>query len=202
MIEWLNAISTVVIAIFAVVTSIAIICQVKTARNTNRAWIIVSPANETPQFGYILDPKEPKDEDFGKDKTNVFGVAFKNTGGTPARLIEYSVIYMYIDRLDNIPQEPDYGKIMSFDGLLLVKEDSIGGFTFLKSNPLPTKAQVMAIHRKEAFVYAYGFVSYRDVYGRKHETRFGYLYFSPLGLDPRPAGFKREELPTAYNNAT
>jgi len=41
--ERLNAISIVVIAIFAVVTAIAIICQVRTARSTDRAWMIGSP---------------------------------------------------------------------------------------------------------------------------------------------------------------
>lgn len=39
-----------------------------------------------------------------------------------------------------------------------------------------TQAQIEAVQNKNDFLYAFGIVKYRDVYGNPHETRFGYLY--------------------------
>jgi hypothetical protein len=85
---------------------------------------------------------------------------------------------------------------------VLVKGDSFSAFAFLQPNISLTVAQFRDVQNRNAYLYAYGIVIYKDVFGTSHETRFGYLYFIPLGGDPRPAGFRREELPSAYNRAT
>jgi hypothetical protein len=200
-IERVNAISTVIIALFAVVTAVAVLVQVQSARNTDRAWIIVSPTDATPEIGFIPNPGDPLNTP-GRDKPNIFTCSIKNTGNTPARLVNSAVIYRKIDRLEDIPKEPQYGQRGPFGDFALVKEDSMGAVAFLQPDVTLTRSEASAVQAQQCFLYAYGVVSYRDVFGRSHETRFGYVYHAPLGGDPIPRGFRREKLPLEYNRAT
>ena len=45
-------------------------------------------------------------------------------------------------------------------------------------SPIPTmtQAHIEAVQNGKEFLYAFGIVKYRDVYGEPHETRFGYFY--------------------------
>jgi hypothetical protein len=190
-------------ALVLLLTVGAIYRQITATKNAERAWIIVSPAIEAPPIGYGFDPANPmQQEDFGKDNPNIFLARFKNTGNTPARLVDSMLAYRQVSRLEDIPKEPDYGQRSPFNDLLVAKEDSIGAFAPLQPNPIVTKGEALALRRGEIFWYAYGIVTYLDGFGRMHETRFGYLYFFPLGGDPRQAGLVREGLPLAYNGAT
>jgi hypothetical protein len=190
-------------ALVLLLTVIVIYLQVRTARKTDRAWIIVSPAIEAPPIGYGPDPANPmQQEDFGKNNPNIFWVRFKNTGNTPARLVDSMLAYRQVSRLEDIPKEPDCAGRSSLNNLLLAKEDYMGAFAFLQPNQIVTKGEALALRRREIFWYAYGIVTYLDTFGKAHETRFGYLYFFPLGGDTRSAGLVREGLPSAYNHGT
>jgi hypothetical protein len=63
---------------------------------------------------------------------------------------------------------------------------------------LPYKELEAAHRSKECFLYAYGFVTYLDVYGRPQETRFGLVY------DSHPTFSDRDRFriagPQAYNS--
>ena len=118
------------------------------------------------KLGYILDPSNPKEEDFGKDINNVAAVSFKNTGETPATLVESTLVYRHVSSLDDIPKVPEYDQKGSDNELLLVKGDSIQAIAFLQPNPLLTKAQVIALRQRKAFLYAYGAVNYKDAFGK------------------------------------
>ena len=116
--------------------------------------------------------------------------------------METATLYRKVDRLEDIPQELDYGEKAPLSDLPLVKEDSIGFVQFLEPNPILPRTEADAVRRQRAFLYAFGLVVYRDVYDRLHETRFGYVCHFPLGLDPQQKGFRRDGLPPAYNQAT
>jgi len=73
---------------------------------------------------------------------------------------------------------------------------------FLEPDIILKKNDFDAVHNRKAFLYAFGILVYRDVYGRLHETRFGYVYYFPHVGDLRNKGFRREGLPPAYNQAT
>jgi hypothetical protein len=159
----------------------------------------------TSKYEYLADPSDRTQEDYGKDNPNVFLARIKSTGNTPARLVDSMVTYRQVSRLQDIPKEPDYAGRSSLNDLVLAKEDCIGAFAFLQPNqpnPIVTKDEALALRRREIFWYAYGIVAYLDTFGKTHETRFGYLYFFPLGGDPRSASLVREGLPSAYNKAT
>jgi hypothetical protein len=175
--------------------------QVDALIKSERAWVIASPVNYSPQIGYAAFP-DPQVSDIGKDTMNIFGAAFKNTGDTPARITHSKVVYRYASNRKEIPAEPDYGERNPTVDLLLVKQDSTVTLVYLQPNPLLNKLQYIAVQQGEGFLYAYGIVEYEDVFEKKRETRFGYLYRVPLGGDPLPASFMREGLPAAYNRAT
>jgi hypothetical protein len=166
-----------------------------------RAWVIATPIQDDPGIGFIPEPGDPNPIP-GTDRANMFSVSFKNTGNTPARLVESAVRYQFLNRLEDLSPEPEYGPRGLLERMPLVKGDSIGAFAFLQPNTILTSAQATAVRRSEAFLCAYGILVYEDVFGRSHETRFGYVYFFPRGGDVRPRGFRREGLPSAYNSAT
>src|SRR5208282_2694979 len=84
-IDKLNALSTTVIAFFTILLFFGVIRQIRTARDTDRAWIVVSPLETAPEIGYIAFPN-PELYDIGKDHANAFGARLTNTGETPAKM--------------------------------------------------------------------------------------------------------------------
>jgi hypothetical protein len=63
---------------------------------------------------------------------------------------------------------------------------------------LPFEELDTALRNKKRFLYAYGFVTYLDVYGRPQETRFGIAYESSARPSLESDRF-RIEGPKAYN---
>jgi hypothetical protein len=178
--------------------------QTETTRDTERAWVIANPVDTAPVIGFVPSEGAGNLELHlvGVGQRNVVSFSFKSTGNTPARLVEMTTFYGKVDRLEDIPKEPNYGERVPLNDLPLVTGDSIGVVEFLEPSPILPKAEADAIWRQEAFLYAFGIVVYRDVYNRLHETGFGFVYHFPLGGDPRQKGFRRELMPPAYNRAT
>ena len=116
--------------------------------------------------------------------------------------METAILYQKVDTLEDIPKEPKYGERTPLHDLPLVTGDSIRFEQALEPSPILSKPEADAIWHREAFLYTFGIVVYRDVYNRLHETRFGLLYHYPLGGDPRQKGFRRELMPAAYNCTT
>jgi hypothetical protein len=177
--------------------------QIITTRDTERAWVIASPVDNAPVLGFIPGGESNMERHLvGADKHNVFSCSFKTTGNSPARLVESAIRYYKVERLEDIPSEPDYGERIPLNDLPLVPGDSIGFIQFLEPSPILNRIESVRVTRQECFLYAFGIMVYRDAYTRLHETRFGFVYHFPLGGDPREKGFRRDGLPQAYNQAT
>ena len=200
----INAYSTLAIALFTFFTLLSLLRQIWTSRRTDRAWIIVNPVDYAPAIGFARSPELGRIENSleGADQRNLFGCAIKNTGNTPARLLEMALCYRTATSKEEIPQKPDYGKRDNLNSLILVKEDSIGYETSLEPSEILTWEESRAVRSRALFLYAFGIVTYEDAYKRKHETRFGYLYHFPQGGDRRKARFAKELMPSTYNSAT
>ncbi len=199
-----NAYSTLAIAFFTVVSACILCVQISTARRTDRAWVIVNPIEYAPPLGFVREAQlgNIKNRLIGADEKNLFQCSIKNTGNTPARLLEISLSYKLATNQKDIPRRPDYGERSNLNSLVLVKDDSIGYETVLEPRDILTWDETESVRNRKTFLYAYGLVTYKDAFNRKHETRFGYLYHFPQGGDRRKAQFMREELPTPYNTAT
>jgi hypothetical protein len=136
---------------------------------------------------------------------NVFDLVIKNSGKTPAHLLELSLSYRNMTKAewDSLPPEPEY-EYVSMGGLLLVPTDSIGRRTVLTpSGGILSEQELSSIENADRFLYAYGSVKYRDAFENIREMRFGYMYYFPQGgrVGLEPAGFERLG-PEAYNRAT
>jgi hypothetical protein len=126
-----------------------------------------------------------------------------NAGNTPAQVTKVALRYITIDRLEDLPDEPDYGPGANLGGMLLVPQDSFGKDAPLSPKPSLSQPEAQAIENEERHLYAFGFVEYKDVYRRTHETRVGYRYQFPQGglVSFQKASFQRYGK-TAYNKAT
>jgi hypothetical protein len=171
--------------------------------NTERAWVIAAPVDNAPVVGFIPESGSNLELHLaGCNQTNSFSCSFKSTGNTPARLVEVAIRYMKANKLEDIPKEPTYGDRTVLNNLALVTGDSIRFAAFLEPDIVLKKADHDAVYKQQAFLYAFGIIVYRDVFASLHETRFGYIYHFPQGGDPRENGFRREGLPSSYNQAT
>jgi len=185
-----------------VVTKIALAAKQSAAAmsNSERAWITASPPEPAPQIGYISPPGPP--EAARTDTRNYFAALFKNEGRTPAIRENAAVVYRLFNQLNDIPPDPDYGARGRLNDVPLAPGGSIKAFAFLQPNVILPYDVAQAVFRQGAFLLAYGVIAYRDVFERKHETRFGYIYHLPQGGDPIPSGFRTEKVPATYNRAT
>ena len=107
---------------------------------------------------------------------HLFAGKLVNVGKTPAKIEAAAIRYI---RTSTHPSElnatPDYGVISESE--LFVFPDEVNTISAeLSPTATMTQAQIDAVRNEKEFLYAYGIVKYRDVYGNPHETRFGYLY--------------------------
>jgi hypothetical protein len=119
----------------------------------------------------------------------------RNCGKTPAWITAWINVTKVIEIGEELPPEPDYGEeIERLDEYPLPPEGTIG--SMLNWHP----DQVRDAHRDKLALYAFGFVSYRDGFGRSHETRFCYRYYPPF-RNNKMQGFHLGG-PPEYNNHT
>jgi hypothetical protein len=128
----------------------------------------------------------------------VIAYSFKNFGTTPAWITDASGLFNKTTDLNNLPPEPVYFPTGFTHEAIVAPDSPTSEVTLpLFPNPMLTPDEIRSVERRELFLYAYGIIKYRDIHGREHETRWGWVYFVPIGLDftrnMRLAG------PKAYN---
>jgi len=168
--EWINAGSTTVIAIFAILTTVAIWFQVKTARNSERAWITVTVKDDR-EAGVII-------EKLLHVKVINVECILTNCGKTPARLTSFGAKGEILEDSIVKTAEINYKEFASpIDKMLLAPKDSISK---------PTQINIGTTHLSEGTPYAlhvYGIVNYLDAFNKAHFTRFYYVC-SGIPSDP------------------
>ena len=105
---------------------------------------------------------------------------FINTGRTPARVLETAARYRLVESLNRVSKEPEWKEKLPYYEKLLIPNERILSFQPLEPSHL-TPEEITAIRKGERTLFAYGYVSYLDVFGDCHETRFCYVYFVPQG---------------------
>jgi hypothetical protein len=178
-------------------TGVILYRQIVTTWTAERAWLSV-----TPQFNNMTEaPPEGA-------ATVLYVCSLRNTGRTPARIIETGLAIRRTDNLENLPGEPVYApqEILNAGSSLLVPGDEFALTTLLQ--PPMTTAEWQSLRNRQTFLYAYGFVIYLDVFRsrifrRRREFRFCHHYHVPVPGEPQVEGFQRlVGAPPAYNRAT
>jgi hypothetical protein len=160
----------------------AALAQANHITNSERAWIEVTPYNWTIDFYPRWENGDPVPE--GPMGTwpiaHRFAAQIKNLGKTPARIDGVAVRYVRTSTCAaDMHPEPDFDQIHTDQFFLLPNSEMAATATLSPASGVLTSAQVKAIQEGREFLYAYGVVKYQDVYGRPHETRFGYAYRTP-----------------------
>jgi hypothetical protein len=161
-----------------------------------RGWLLLTPTDwnhKLRTFGPAM-----------KTQFQKFPIAIKNVGKTPVRIKAFSMRYVVLDNLSELPDTPNYSAPKLYDGFLLVPQDSYAETVVLEgyeATQLGDLAQSLEFGKKH--LYAYGYVQYVDDFNRDRETRagFAYEYFWVSGA-LHPNLTKRQAGPPAYNRAT
>jgi hypothetical protein len=119
--------------------------------------------------------------------------SIKNVGKTPAWILSWTSKRKDV-AIDILPPEPDYGDTSNFTPQVLPPNESLHS----SIDWLPERFD--EAHRDERFLYVFGFVSYRDLFGETHETRFCWRYYPPF-RDNKAQGFHVGG-PPEYNKQT
>jgi hypothetical protein len=189
-IDMVNAISTGVIALFTICAAIFILRQVRVTRSVERAWMV-----GTPRFKKFEGPPEP-------GQGLLYVCELKNTGRTPARILETALTIRKADSFALIPPEPSYmgTERISFNETIIAPK---GSFIITAASGNFTQGQYVALRNLKLILYAYGYIKYLDTFGRPHETRFCHYYRIPGVWEPQFEGFQLcIQAPQAYNRAT
>ena len=163
---------------------------------SERAWLLVTPSDWSPKY-----------ETFGptiRTQFSVFVLAVKNVGKTPAHIQASAFRYLVLNDIADLPSEPAYSEPTLFNGRLLTPQDSYQETREIDGWKLPEQGNelFLLLNRHERFLYCFGYVKYKDDFGRERETRVGYIQeFFPQGA-PNPRIVRRQAGPPAYNRAT
>jgi hypothetical protein len=187
----LNGLFTAIIALFAVVTGIAVIGQFITARRTERAWMVT------------FEPQMLFD---GRTTNAIYRCKITNVGRTPSRILETGIGLGRTTDLSQLPTAPPYSERIQFNRIVVAPNDFLP-IGIVLSPPLSNE-DWQAIRGGKLFLYACGFVRYFDVFGsrKRHikETRFCHCSDIRLSLSyaneipVRPC----KEAPAEYHKAT
>ncbi len=207
-VDTLNAVSTAVIALFTALTFCVFLYQVKVTHDSERAWIVIDSHRKPEHLEWMsvrtdINPHE------------VFSWTIKNTGRTPARILDIRLRFHYVDNLNHLPFRPDYGngkctmlsKIPT-DGTIIPQGDTAEIATYFEGTNgepgAPTQEQMDAVRSQKAFLVACGSVRYKDTFQRKHETRFCSIYNVRMPQHPHVPieGWFSSGGPERYNKAT
>jgi hypothetical protein len=140
---------------------------------SERAWIVI----KSKMSGY-----EPNNVDGFE-----YNWVIKNTGNTPARIIETQCRYEFVHALDltNLPLQPQYPAPIILNGFLLPPGDSADYQTYLVS--VNTAKVISRLEEEELNMIrmglynlrVFGYVKYLDVFEKERESRFCEYYVWP-----------------------
>jgi hypothetical protein len=141
---------------------VAVSFQIRDYRTRERAWVLVTIDHHAPI-------------DFGADAYRFAG-RMENYGATPARIIRRDHFHAYVQRGEHLPKKPKYLTEMGGEQF---------GFHISPKGGEPlywtgSKTGMEDIKKGERILYFYGRVQYRDIFGRKRETRYCYRYYPTI----------------------
>lgn len=156
--------------------------QVRAQMDATNPLIVVVPHNEVESGDLLL---------FDWDASNV--------GLTAAFITEFSTRFVFYSSDDLIPAIPDYGNpYRPHLSPLLPNKIEPGDGVGLTGMPYENPKELWESFSKTKVnwvLYAYGYVKYRDIYKRLHETGYGFRYYPEVGKF-EPSG------PDGYNYFT
>lgn len=209
---WLIAVIAVAYTIFAALQWLAIKDQGERAADNltrlERAWILVRPIDSRGELPFhttggwarpnVGGPVFFTSEEILKEDYKFhLGYTVKHYGRSPGRMVHHWCNLVFAETEGGMPNKPDYKTGIVFDQpetRLMEPRNSFKTWV-----PIYLKDLINMV-RKRKFLYIYGYITYLDVWGKDHTTRFGFYYLMPGSFDPNAQGFYPE--PRSYNEET
>src|SRR5262249_23092946 len=132
-------------AIAAIGALIGVLVQIDTLRRSERAWIMITPVKSDETYPPVQ-----------------FKGAVRNSGKTPARIIETSIRHLPVDDFAALDNEPVFCSATKRNGMIIVPTDTF-----------PLNVETRSLGKVQ---YVSGRILYKDVYGRTRETQFGFVF--------------------------
>jgi hypothetical protein len=161
--EYVNACSTLVIAVFTIALFIGVLVQIWTSRAIERAWVVVDIRHEDSQLETTTKIGDVVDETTSVPLTCIS----LNGGKSPAWVIEKRIRFEIFENPEAIPKTPPLERTTVFDDVphtVYTREHSVKA-------DMPV-AQGRLNERNVGVLY--GVVSYRDIFNNIRRTTFGY----------------------------
>lgn len=157
--------------------------QAKHTVTSERAWLVIRSSMK----GYNLSVS---------DGQLRYCWSIKNTGKTPARIIETQCRFEMVqaESVFCLPDSPNYPPPIKLNGFLLPPGDSAKYFAYLTDEsgkivtPPLNKETVSSIQTQDRYLRVYGYVKYADVFDNERESRFC-DYYVPSQNQPEFSGF-------------
>lgn len=181
---YLNAVSTSVSALFAVLIWLVYREMLRATKITERAWLV-------PDIGLIEETKT--------EGIHQVIVHFRNNGKTPAWVTAAGSNGQWVSEQNPLPKIPKYDLMGPF-----TKEGQLLPPTAYLDQGFPLeRIRIEKAVKKELVLYVFGFVEYRDVYGEQRLTRYCYRAKPALDLNhPSPLDFYFDSPADGYLKAT
>lgn len=187
-----NAFSTLIIAIFTVLLFAGLVVQISTSRAIERAWVMVE---------IQPDPEKPSDgrlqvfESSGTDGDSTAAINAvlncSNAGKTPAWIQETIAKF---EMVKSLPETPNFESAQSVQRSTIPLGMAEGG-TVPHSQKIRWTPIAKGHQKTDEMAVIYGRVAYRDIFGRRRTTTFGFK-IRPHG------GLERLEGHSEYNKNT
>ena len=163
-----NAFSTLTIAVFTILLFFGLVVQIRTSRAIERAWVLVDVAWDSEKWT-DRKPHVLQGSGTSGDTTGIFALLMcQNEGKSPAWIDEKRAKFEIVSAL---PLKPNFESAE----FLQTGPEPIGiGNAKPPKTRLPWIAEAIGHEQTGKMMIIYGFVKYRDIFGKSRETRFGY----------------------------
>jgi hypothetical protein len=160
--------------------------------NSERPWVLVE--------NLLLSELLPMEQQMPVQVT----YEIQNYGRTPARIVRARTRFQMSNQMAEPPNPEVYedsGGIVAQRIVPQMLTPRLGNIALLEPNRYMSADQIQAVNNGQIYLWAYGFIAYRDTLGTEGEylTRFCYCYIVPPLI--QPARFCLAG-PTEYNQAT
>ncbi len=164
--------------------------------NKDRAWVLVEVGG--------LPSLVPKPAS-GPWNPVRFEFRYGNCGSTPAWITEHAARFVRIRSYDELPAIPDYSATTVLKTVqipVLPDKQTPWDSAFVEPNQgAMTPDEVVTVTGNTHFLFAFGYIKYRDVFGREERiTQWSSRLHMPTGEDPSHQF--RVEGPPGYNRNT
>jgi hypothetical protein len=190
-VEFVNAFSTLVVAIFTALLFIGVIAQIRTSKSIERAWVMAEIRHDSDKWAdrkpHVLEGSGTEGE-----STAIYAVLVcANAGKTPAWIEETVAKF---EMVKSLPNKPNFKSAKYIERSTIPLGMAEGG-ALPHTQEIPWVPVAEGHQRVDEMAVIYGRVTYRDIFGKKHRTTFGYKI--------RPRGrLERLEGHPKYNHST